>query len=166
MNGAFHYGLRTFYFCSMLNLCTIGILLCEMSFDNSAVTFLPPVEIYLAQQFSSGTFSGLYARHKGQKIPWTNGVSGIKQEPHGRQFSINREVLIWRRRGDSNSCAGFPTYALSRGASSPTWVLLRMVTSLTYSIKMAERVGFEPTVPVKVRRFSRPFRYDRFGISP
>ena len=31
---------------------------------------------------------------------------------------------------------------------------------------MAERVGFEPTVPVRVRRFSRPFRYDRFGISP
>ncbi len=33
-------------------------------------------------------------------------------------------------------------------------------------IKMAERVGFEPTVPVRVRRFSRPFRYDHFGISP
>ena len=32
--------------------------------------------------------------------------------------------------------------------------------------KMAERVGFEPTVPVKVRRFSRPFRYNHFGISP
>ena len=31
---------------------------------------------------------------------------------------------------------------------------------------MAERVGFEPTVPVRVRRFSRPFRYDHFGISP
>ena len=31
---------------------------------------------------------------------------------------------------------------------------------------MAERVGFEPTVPVKVRRFSRPFRYNHFGISP
>ena len=31
---------------------------------------------------------------------------------------------------------------------------------------MAERVGFEPTVPAKVRRFSRPFRYNHFGISP
>ena len=28
--------------------------------------------------------------------------------------------FIWRRRRDSNSRAGFPTYALSRGASSPT----------------------------------------------
>ena len=33
--------------------------------------------------------------------------------------------FFWRRRRDSNSRAGFnPTYALSRGASSPTWVLL------------------------------------------
>ena len=29
-------------------------------------------------------------------------------------------LFVWRRRGDSNSRAGFPTYALSRGASSPT----------------------------------------------
>ena len=28
--------------------------------------------------------------------------------------------FTWRRRGDSNSRAGYPTYALSRGASSPT----------------------------------------------
>ena len=32
--------------------------------------------------------------------------------------------FFWRRRRDSNSRAGYPTYALSRGASSPTWVLL------------------------------------------
>ena len=35
-----------------------------------------------------------------------------------------RCLFLWRRRGDSNSRAGYPTYALSRGASSPTWVLL------------------------------------------
>ena len=29
-------------------------------------------------------------------------------------------AFFWRRRRDSNSRAGFPTYALSRGASSPT----------------------------------------------
>ena len=28
--------------------------------------------------------------------------------------------FFWRRRRDSNSRAGYPTYALSRGASSPT----------------------------------------------
>ena len=31
-----------------------------------------------------------------------------------------RYFLFWRRRRDSNSRAGYPTYALSRGASSPT----------------------------------------------
>ena len=36
-----------------------------------------------------------------------------------------RYFLFWRRRRDSNSRAGYPTYALSRGASSPTWVLLQ-----------------------------------------
>ena len=34
--------------------------------------------------------------------------------------SIKITVDLWRRRGDSNSRAGYPTYALSRGASSPT----------------------------------------------
>ena len=36
-----------------------------------------------------------------------------KRHPEGCLF-------VWRRRRDSNSRAGFPTYALSRGASSPT----------------------------------------------
>ena len=31
-----------------------------------------------------------------------------------------KQVAFWRRRRDLNSRAGFPTYALSRGASSPT----------------------------------------------
>ena len=40
-------------------------------------------------------------------------------------FASKKEVsktipLFWRRRRDSNSRAGYPTYALSRGASSPT----------------------------------------------
>ena len=30
------------------------------------------------------------------------------------------EAAIWRRRRDLNPRAGYPTYALSRGASSPT----------------------------------------------
>ena len=39
--------------------------------------------------------------------------------------TLKVSVFIWRRRRDSNSRAGYPTYALSRGASSPTWVLLQ-----------------------------------------
>lgn len=51
-----------------INLSTTGILLCEMSFDNSAVTFLPTAEIYRRQPFSSDTFLRLYAEHKSREI--------------------------------------------------------------------------------------------------
>ena len=37
-----------------------------------------------------------------------------------RLLSRETKDVSWRRRRDSNSRAGFPTYALSRGASSPT----------------------------------------------
>ena len=47
-----------------------------------------------------------------------------------RRNSIEITVDLWRRRIDSNSRAGCPTYALSRGASSPTWVLLHTVLYL------------------------------------
>lgn len=30
---------------------------------------------------------------------------------------------------------------------------------------MAQSVGFEPTVPLRELRFSKPLRYDRFGNS-
>ena len=45
-------------------------------------------------------------------------------------------------------------------------VALMLIYEIEDCFLLAERVGFEPTVPVRVRRFSRPFRYDRFGISP
>ena len=38
-----------------------------------------------------------------------------KKNPANPYFSTVRGIF-WRRRGDSNSCAGYPTYALSRGA--------------------------------------------------
>ena len=45
-------------------------------------------------------------------------------------------LYFWRRRRDSNSRAGYPTYTLSRGASSPTWVLLHLVAFFnTYSFR-------------------------------
>ena len=37
-----------------------------------------------------------------------------------KKKASRRMLFLWRRRRDSNSRAGFPTYALSRGASSPT----------------------------------------------
>ena len=65
---------------------------------------------------------------------------------------VPRKILdtFWRRRRDSNSRAGCPTYALSRGASSPL-EYFSMITN--QNIKMAERVGFEPTVPCGITGF-------------
>ena len=37
-----------------------------------------------------------------------------------KRYRGKSRYLSWRRRRDSNSRAGYPTYALSRGASSPT----------------------------------------------
>ena len=42
--------------------------------------------------------------------------------------------FIWRRREDLNFRAGYPTYTLSRGASSATWVLLQK----KYATKVAQ----------------------------
>ena len=48
--------------------------------------------------------------------PWKGGV--LTTWPTGH--------IGLRRRGDSNPRAVLPTYALSKGASSATWVLLQM----------------------------------------
>ena len=40
--------------------------------------------------------------------------------PKKKKHKDNSLCFFWRGRRDSNSRAGFPTYALSRGASSPT----------------------------------------------
>ena len=38
----------------------------------------------------------------------------------------------WRRRGDSNSRAGCPTYRFSRPDPSATWVLLHIITDVVF----------------------------------
>ena len=59
-----------------------------------------------------------------QKMDCWVRVSPIYFATHKEKVSReNPWYLFWRGRRDSNSRAGFPTYALSRGASSPTWVL-------------------------------------------
>ena len=57
--------------------------------------------------------------------------------------------FCWRSKRDLNSRGGFPPYALSRGASSTSWVLLhksKWFYIFTCYHKMAERMGFEPMV--------------------
>jgi hypothetical protein len=73
-----------------------------------------------------------------------------KKPPVDKIPFINRWYLIWRRRRDLNPRAGHPTYALSRGAPSATWVLLRIIV---YTIYLAEREGFEPPAPFGVTGF-------------
>ena len=92
---------------------------------------------------------------------WTSTANGLfrisSEKPVNPWFYWTKRLdiyfvtVIWRRRRDSNPRAGYPTYALSRGASSPTWVLLRVTYSI--NIKLAERVGFEPTVPCGITGF-------------
>ena len=74
-----------------------------------------------------------------------------------------RNLAFWRRRRDLNPCAGYPTYTLSRGASSPleyfsmvTMCLPMMTLILPFSCNrksMAEREGFEPPAPHGVTGF-------------
>ncbi len=53
--------------------------------------------------------------------------------------------LCWRGRRDLNSRAGYPTYTLSRGASSPLEYFRIGDDENCYSLyEMAEGKGFEP----------------------
>ncbi len=64
------------------------------------------------------------------------------------QHCINIDVCFWRRRRDSNSRDGFPSYALSRGASSTKLEYFSLdYLKNFYKIKMEEREGFEAGWP-------------------
>ena len=60
-------------------------------------------------------------------VPFCSAKRWTKSSSLSALFALYRKkvpgktrYLSWRRRRDSNSRAGYPTYALSRGASSPT----------------------------------------------
>ena len=98
---------------------------------------------------------------------------------HKQSFSQNKEhttrvcSLFWRRRWDLNPCAGYPTYSLSRGAPSPLGYFCMVKLNLTIYNQVVKPVinvwrrewDSNPRC-LATRRFSRPFRYDHFGISP
>ena len=90
-------------------------------------------------------------------------------EPVIRTYSTS--VFIWRRGWDSNPRYGFPYTAFPVLPVKPllhlsreSWVRLtgvRLDNKTPHSVPspdspLAERVGFEPTVPLRVQRFSRP----------
>ena len=53
-----------------------------------------------------------------------------EEQAKKKTVQIKSKPFIWRRRRDLNPRAGFPTYALSRGASSPLEYFCIMVTKL------------------------------------
>ena len=62
--------------------------------------------------------------------------------------SVITQTFLWRRKRDLNPRDAFTPYSLSRGAPSPLGyfsVCIKLKVSQTAKIKMAERVGFEPT---------------------
>ena len=84
-----------------------------------------------------------------------------------------RLLFSWRRRRDLNPRAGYPTYSLSRGAPSPLGYFCMVKLNLTIYNQVVKPVinvwrrewDSNPRC-LATRRFSRPFRYDHFGISP
>ena len=99
---------------------------------------------------SSATCGGHAQTPAGSRRSSSNQFSAQKQKSTSKRICF----FAWRSRRDLNSRAGFPTYALSRGASSANLSTTPRYSRSylrTYSIlpkeKMAERVGFEPTRP-------------------
>ena len=84
------------------------------------------------------------------------GIYFVEKTP----FVVRQRVFFWRRRRDLNPRGHFWPYALSRGASSTSWVLLQSKVFYTwfscsswFGEELAERVGFEPTAPFGVTSF-------------
>ena len=66
--------------------------------------------------------------------PTISSVTG-RHVNHYTTGPINFLKIRWRRRRDLNSRASFPTYTLSRGTSSATWVLLQEYFQNTYFLE-------------------------------
>ncbi len=101
------------------------------------------------------------------RVPTRNRGRCIQFGPDSDSFERFRR---WRRERDSNPREPFGPYAISSRADSTTLASLRGTsrTALigTSVLGMAEREGFEPPVPLRVQRFSRPPHSTSSGISP
>ena len=77
---------------------------------------------------------------------------GFKSLPQqNKKAVLCTTSLFWRRRRDLNPRAGCPTYTLSRGASSASWVFLQVLNQ-TYYMK------FVFAFQLFLHRFSRGAR--------
>ena len=73
--------------------------------------------------------------------PATSAVTGRHSKP-----TELPDHLQWRRQRDLNPRAGYPTYSLSRGASSASWVCLHRTAYLIYHIDL----GYASTFCIKI----------------
>ena len=89
--------------------------------------------------------------------PATSAVTGRHSKP-----TELPDHLQWRRQRDLNPRAGYPTYSLSRGASSASWVCLHRTAYLIYHIDL----GYASTFCIKIINLKWKvkfhFRHDEF----
>src|SRR5688500_11687088 len=80
-----------------------------------------------------------------------NGKLKRKSTVHCRLSHV--PCFLWRKGWDSNPRNPFEVHSISSAASSTAPAPFRKTANNENGV--AERVGFEPTVPVKVQQFSR-----------
>ena len=97
-----------------------------------------------------GSFFIIYELHGAALETWNAEEALWKRHKKDSIESLLSILSSWRRRRDLNPRAGIPTYSLSRGAPSASWVLLHSTVAFE---KMAEREGFEPPVPCDITGF-------------
>ena len=88
-----------------------------------------------------------------------NGITEKRNDRNGKseeiKISKHQTMLadFWRSWRDLNSRAGNPTYTLSRGAPSANLGTTPCYNRIKEISNLAERIGFEPTVPFDITGF-------------
>ena len=88
-----------------------------------------------------------------------NGITEKRNDRKGKseEIKISKHRLMladfWRSWRDLNSRAGNPTYTLSRGAPSANLGTTPCYNRIKEISNLAERIGFEPTVPFGITGF-------------
>ena len=91
--------------------------------------------------------------------PATSAVTGRHSKP-----TELPDHLQWRRQRDLNPRAGYPTYSLSRGASSASWVCLHRTAYLIYHIDLGHASIFCIKIINLKWKVKFHFRYCEFII--
>ena len=95
----------------------------------------------------------IYINQKLTKYMKKRAPNVCRYKQNKKSCDLYRNIFVlWRRQRDLNPRASFPTYTLSRGASSASWVCLQLAMTTNKSIKMVSPHGLEPwTLWLRVR---------------